>query len=118
MTENKVLSVSCEHSTRVTSADSESKGNANDANLTEDESSLDVLNFFTNHVMIEQILVEPSFYLPLSQDDLLDVPCDKDDLNDDIYIIPIMNDHAICMLESNTTNKNRHVFIMLAMLMS
>jgi hypothetical protein len=59
--------------------------------------------------MIEQILVEPSLDLPLSQDDLLDVPCDKDDLNDDIYIIPIMNDHAICMLESNTTNENRHV---------
>jgi hypothetical protein len=53
--------------------------------------------------------VEPSFDLPLSQDDLLDVPCDKDDLNDDIYIISIMNDHAICMLESNTTNENRHV---------
>jgi hypothetical protein len=36
MTENEVLSVSCEHSTHVTSADSESQGNANDANLTED----------------------------------------------------------------------------------
>jgi hypothetical protein len=45
MTKNEVLSVSCKNSTRDTSADSESKGNANDANLTEDESSLDVLNF-------------------------------------------------------------------------
>jgi hypothetical protein len=33
--------------------------------------------------MIEQILVEPSIHLPLSQDDLFDVPCDKDD-NEDI----------------------------------
>jgi hypothetical protein len=36
MTENEVLPVSCENSTCVTSAGSESKGNANDANLTKD----------------------------------------------------------------------------------
>ena len=65
----------------------ESKGNAHDAKLTEGESFLDVLNFSTNHAMIEQILVEPSLDLPLSQDDLLDVSCDEDDLHDDIYVI-------------------------------
>ena len=62
--------------------------------------------------MIEQILVEPSLALPLSQDDLLDVPCDEDDLHDDIYVIPIQslkNDHAICALKSNTCAKNRLV---------
>ena len=32
--------------------------------------------------MIEQLLVEPSLDLPLSQDNLLDTPCDKDDLYD------------------------------------
>ena len=65
-----------------------------------------------NHAMIEQILVEPSLDLPLSQDALLDVPCDKDDLHDEIYVIPmqpLMNDHAICVLESNTCDENRHV---------
>ena len=47
-----------------------------------DESSLDVLKFSTNHAMIEQLLVEPSLDLLLSQDDLLDIPCDKYDLHD------------------------------------
>ena len=62
-------------------------------------SSLDVLKFSTNHAMIEKILVEPSLDLPLSRDDLLDVPCDEDDLHDDIYVIPMQslkNDHAMC----------------------
>ena len=65
--ENEVLTASCENSepSPITPADNESKGNAHDAKLTEDESSLDVVNFFTNHAMIEQILVEPSFDLPL-----------------------------------------------------
>ena len=51
--------------------------------------------------MVEQILLEPSVDLPLSQDDLLDVPCDEDDLHDDIYVIPMQslkNDHNICVL--------------------
>ena len=48
----------------------------------EGESSLDVLKFSTNHAMIEQLLVEPSLDLLLSQDDLLDIPCDKYDLHD------------------------------------
>ena len=48
----------------------------------------------------------------MSQDDLLDVPCDEDDLHDDIYVIPMQslkNDHAICVLKSNTCAKNRLV---------
>jgi hypothetical protein len=32
--------------------------------------------------MTEQLLVEPTLDLPLSQDDLLHIPCDKDDLPD------------------------------------
>ena len=71
-----------------------------------------MLNFSTNHAMIEQILVESSLDLPLSQDDLLDVPCDEDDLHDDIYVIPIQslkNDHAICALKLNTCAENRLV---------
>ena len=86
--------------------------NAHDANLTEGESSLDVLNFSTNHAMIEQILVEHSLDLPLSQDDLLDVSYDEDDLHDDIYVIPMQslkNDHAICVLKMSTCAENRLV---------
>ena len=52
------------------------------ATLTEGENSHDVLNFSTNHAMTEQQLVEPTLDLPLSQDDLLHIPCDKDDLSD------------------------------------
>jgi hypothetical protein len=71
-----------------------------------------VLNFSTIHAMIEQILVEPSLNLPLSQDDLLGVPCDKFYLHDDICVIPmqpLMNDHAICVLESNTCAESKHI---------
>jgi len=52
------------------------------ATSTEGENSLDVLNFSTNHAMTEQLLVEPTLDLPLSQDNLLHIPCDKDDLPD------------------------------------
>ena len=64
------------------------------------------------YIMIEQILVEPSLDLPLSQDDLLDICSDEDDLHDDIYIIPMQslkNDHAICVLKSSTCAENRLV---------
>jgi hypothetical protein len=55
-----------------------------------------VLKFSTNHAIIEQILVEPSLDLPLSQEDSFVVPCDKDDLYVDTYAI------------SNTCDENRH----------
>ena len=48
----------------------------------------------------------------LSQDDLLNVSCDEDDLHDDIYVIPMQslkNDDAICVLKSNTCAENRLV---------
>jgi hypothetical protein len=43
---------------------------------------------------------------------LLDVSCDKDDSHDNTYAIPmqpLMLDHAICVLESNSCAENRHV---------
>lgn len=42
---------------------------------------------------------------------MLNVPCDKDDLYDDIYVIliqPLMNGHAIYVLKSNVCLKTRH----------
>ena len=123
VTENEKLIASCENSepSTITPAEHESKGNAHDAKLMEGESSLDVLNFSTNHAMIEQILVEPSLDLPLSQDDLLDAFCDEDDLHDDIYVIPMQslkNDHDICVLKSSTCAENRLVIQMLVKLMN
>jgi hypothetical protein len=61
-------------------------GNAYGATLTEGENSLDVLTFSSNHAMMEQVLVKSYLNLPLSQDDLLDVPCDKDNVCDDTYV--------------------------------
>ena len=102
-----MLTTSCKNSepSTITPAEHESKGNAHNAKLTEGE----VLNFFTNHAIIEQILVEPSLDLPLSQDDLLDVFCDEDDLHDDIYVIPMQslkNDHAIFVLKMRLVTHN------------
>jgi len=83
--ENEELTTSCANSepspqnSPSTPTENESKGNESTATLTDGETSLDVLNFSTNQAFIEQLLVEPSLDFPLSQDDLLDVPCDKDD---------------------------------------
>ena len=83
--QNEELTTSCAnsepspHNSRSTLAENESKGNERKATLTDGATSLDVLNFSTNHTFIDQLLVEPSLDLPLSQDDLLNFPCDKDD---------------------------------------
>ena len=49
-----------------------------------------VLIFFTNHAIIEQLLVEPSLDLSLSHDNLLDVPCNKDELVDDGSVLHVL----------------------------
>ena len=56
----------------------------------EGENCLNVLNFSTNHAIIEQLLVEPSLDLSLSHDNLLDVPCDKDELVDDASVFHVL----------------------------
>jgi hypothetical protein len=60
-----------------------------------------MLNFSTNHAIKEQLLVEPSLDLSLSHDDLLDVPCDKDELFDNASVLHV--------LEPNTSTENKHV---------
>ena len=63
--ENEELTTSCAnsepspHNSPSTPAENESKGNESIATLTDGETSLDVLNFSTNHASIEQLLVEP-----------------------------------------------------------
>jgi len=65
--ENQVLSTSCENSEpSLITLENESQGNAHDAKLIEGESSLDVLNFSTNHAMTQQHLVNTKTELPLS----------------------------------------------------
>ena len=88
MDKNEELTSSCEnsepslHNAPITLAEIESKGNAHGAAFMDGEASFVVLNFYTNHAMTEQLLVGPTLDLPLSQDDLLHIPCDKDDLPD------------------------------------
>ena len=103
VTENEKLTVSCDNSEQstITPADHESKGKAHNAKLTEGESSLDVLNFSTNHAIIEQLLVEPSLDLSPSHDNLLEVPCDKEELIDDTLVLHV--------LEPTTCAENKHV---------
>ena len=85
----------------ITPAPAENIGNAHGATLIEGENCLNVLNFSTNHAVIEQLLVEPSLDLSLSHDNLLDVPCDKDELVDDALVLHV--------LEPTTCAENKHV---------
>ena len=91
MDKNEELTSSCEnsepslHNAPITPAEIESKGNAHGAALMDGEASFDVLNSSTNHAFIDQLLVEPSLDLSLSHDDLLHIPCNKDDLPDHEY---------------------------------
>ena len=70
-------------------------GNAHGATLTEGENCLNVLNFSTNHAIIEQLLVEPSLDLSLSHDNFLEVPCDKDELVDDASVYMFWNQSLV-----------------------
>ena len=108
MIEREVLTTSCENSEPSPNIAAAQEINGN-AKLIEGESSLDVLNFSAILAMIEQIFVKPSLDFPLSQNVLFDVLCDKDDLHDDITMPPMMNDHTICSLESNTYAENKYV---------
>lgn len=58
-------------------------------------------NFSTSHVIIKQLLVEPSLNLSFSHDDLLDVPCDEYEMCDNASVL-----HA---LDPNSIAENKHV---------
>jgi hypothetical protein len=58
----------------------ENIGNVHGATLTEGENCVNMLNFSTNHTLVEQLIMEPSLDVSLSHGDLLDVSCDKDAL--------------------------------------
>jgi len=96
------------HNAPTTPAGNVNIGNAHGATLKEGENYLDVLNFSTNHAIIEQLVVEPSLDSCLSQHDLIPIPCDKDEFCDNAYAVP-MNNHAICVLEPNTCAESGHV---------
>ena len=83
-------------------------GNAHDAKLIEGESSLDVLNFSTNHAMIEQHLVNTKIELPLSQNNCSNNAYDKEEFCDNAFIIPmsqLVDEHDAFILQPNTSVK-------------
>ena len=55
------------------------------------ENYINVLNVSTHHAIIEQLLVEPYLDLSLSPDDLLDFPCNKDELFDNTSVLHVWN---------------------------
>jgi hypothetical protein len=79
----------------------ENIGNVHGATLTEGENCVNMLNFSTNHTLVEQLIMEPSLDLSWLHAVLLDVPCDKDDLVDNASVL-----HA---LEPNTIAETKQV---------
>nr|AAX96613.1 retrotransposon protein, putative, Ty3-gypsy sub-class [Oryza sativa Japonica Group]ABA92981.1 retrotransposon, putative, centromere-specific [Oryza sativa Japonica Group] len=74
------------------------KGKLNGAEITQGEYASDELHFSTFHTREEQPLVEPIAEMPLSQVDLLAVPCDRVELCDNASLISmpqLVNEHAI-----------------------
>ena len=74
------------------------QGKLNGAEINECEYSQAELHMSTFHAIVEQPLVEPIAEMPLSQVDLLVVPCDKEELCDNASLISmpqLVNEHAI-----------------------
>jgi hypothetical protein len=70
-----------------------------------------VLNLSTTHAIIEQHLVNTKFEFPLSQNNYSDNACDKEELDDNTFIVPmpqLVNNHDSFILEPSTYSKNRH----------
>jgi hypothetical protein len=89
------------------------KGNEKGVTLGQDENTFDEPNFFTDHANVEKLVVESINFLPLSLDDFLAVPCDKEELCEiDSFspmsqLVYVNNTHA---LEPYTSAANK-VFI-------
>ena len=74
-----------------------SQGKLNGAERNEGEYSQGELHLSTFHAIVEQPLVESIAELPLSQVDLLAVPCDKEELCDNVSLISmpqLVNEHV------------------------
>nr|CAD39871.2 OSJNBb0058J09.10 [Oryza sativa Japonica Group] len=80
------------------SSEEDIKGKVNGTEINQGECVVNEVNLSTFHAKVEQPLVEPNASIPLSQVDLLDVPCDKEELCDNASLISmpqLVNEHAI-----------------------
>nr|ABA97519.1 retrotransposon, putative, centromere-specific [Oryza sativa Japonica Group] len=81
----------------ATLSEESSQGKLNGAERNEGEYSQGELHLSTFHAIVEQPLVESIAELPLSQVDLLAVPCDKEELCDNVSLISmpqLVNEHV------------------------
>nr|AAX95186.1 retrotransposon protein, putative, Ty3-gypsy sub-class [Oryza sativa Japonica Group]AAX96659.1 retrotransposon protein, putative, Ty3-gypsy sub-class [Oryza sativa Japonica Group]ABA92276.1 retrotransposon, putative, centromere-specific [Oryza sativa Japonica Group] len=91
-----------------------SQGKLNGAERNEGEYSQGELHLSTFHAIVEQPLVESIAELPLSQVDLLAVPCDKEELCDNASLISmpqLVNEHAIPVVNTNCADFKHVVHI-------
>ena len=98
----------------ATLSEESSQGKLNGAERNEGEYSQGELHLSTFHAIVEQPLVESIAELPLSQVDLLAVPCDKEELCDNASLISmpqLVNEHAIPTVNSYCTDFKHVVHI-------
>nr|CAE03983.3 OSJNBa0033H08.14 [Oryza sativa Japonica Group] len=88
------------HQALIISKD-EKKGNDNGATATQGMHIYNVPTMSTTYATLEQPIVEPIVEIPLSQNNLLDVTCDKEELCDDslISMPQLVNEHVSSTVE-------------------
>ena len=63
------------------------------------------MQLFTIHATVEQLLVEPTVVIPLTQVELILDPCDKEELCNHASLISmpqLVNDHVISIFANNS----------------
>lgn len=101
--ENDVLEKKEEKHEAPASSEECLEGKLNGAEINECEYSQTELHMSTFQAIVEQPLVEPIAEIPLSQDDLFSIPCDKEELCDNTSLISmpqLVNEHAIFSVSS------------------
>jgi hypothetical protein len=89
-----------------------SKGNDIGA-TTRGEHNFNKLDFPTIHATVEQSIVKQFLNLSLSQDGCLDIPCDKEKLCDDAYVVlvPHLMTEIDIVVSKTTTCAENNIFI-------
>jgi hypothetical protein len=89
-----------------------SKGNDIGA-TTRGEHNFNALDFPTIHATVEQSIVKHFLNLSLSQDGYLDIPCDKEKLCDDAYVVsvPHLMTEIDIVVSKTTTCAENNIFV-------
>ncbi len=100
-------------------SEDEKKGNDNGATATQGMHIYDVPTMSTTYATLEQPIVETIVEIPLSQNNLLDVTCDKEELCDAslISMPQLVNEHVSSIVEPPVLSLNM-LFTLLARMKS